>query len=121
MTDKFASDMKISDEPTKEKLRTAYYNRSKRYDAMTQKYTSDTTGMGSAMNQYNTENDTEFQGVLTDPAQYKSYQSSRSNYDEATNLDNNAMQSGAGTTSGSDGSMQSGSNTDAAARRTMAR
>ena len=109
MADKFASDMKITDEPTKEKLRTAYYNRSKRYDAMTQKYASDTTGMASAMNQYNTENDTEFQGVLTDPSQYKSYQSSRSNYDESTNLDNNAMQSSSGMASDSAGSMSSGS------------
>ena len=108
MADKFASDMKISDEPTKEKLRTAYYNRSKRYDAMTQKYASDTTGMGADMRQYNTDTDTEFQGVLTNPDQYKSYQSSRSNYDESTNLDNNAMQSGSGMTSGADGSMPAG-------------
>ena len=110
MADKFASDMKISDEPTKEKLRTAYYNRSKRYDAMTQKYASDTTGMGADMRQYNTDTDAEFQGVLTDPNQYKAYQSSRSTYDEATNLDNNAMQSGSGMSSDANGSMQSGSN-----------
>ena len=109
MADKFASDMKINDEPTKEKLRTAYYNRSKRYDAMKQKYASDTTGMGAAMNQYNTENDAEFQGVLTDPSQYKAYQSSRTNYDESTNLDNNAMQSDGGMASDTAGSMSSGS------------
>ncbi|RZL06219.1 MAG: hypothetical protein EOO62_19335 [Hymenobacter sp.] len=87
MADKFASDMKITDDATKEKLRTAYYNRSKRYGEMHSKYASDTTGMGAAMRQYNTDTDTEFQGVLSNPDQYKSYQSSRSTYDEASNMD----------------------------------
>ena len=111
MADKFASDMKIADEPTKEKLRTAYYNRSKRYDAMKQKYASDTTGMAADMRQYNTDTDTEFQGVLTDPSQYQAYQSSRSTYDESANLDNNAMMSDTtGSMSSGSGSMNNGSN-----------
>ncbi|WP_223650949.1 hypothetical protein [Hymenobacter psoromatis] len=109
MADKFASDMKITDEPTKEKLRTAYYNRSKRYDTMHQKYASDTAGMATDMRQYNTDTDAEFQGVLTDPSQYKAYQSSRSTYDEATNLDNNTMQSNSGAMSDTTGAMSSGS------------
>jgi len=87
MADKFATDMKISDEATREKLRTAYYNRSKRYDDMMGKYQSDTTGMGAARRQYYTDTDTEFKTVLSSPDQYNSYQSSRSNYDEANNLD----------------------------------
>ncbi len=110
MADKFASDMKIADEPTKEKLRTAYYNRSKRYDAMKQKYASDTTGMAADMRQYNTDTDAEFQGVLTDPSRYQAYQSSRSTYDESANLDNNAMMSDTtGSMSSGGGSMSSGS------------
>ena len=88
VADKFVSDMKITDEATKNKIRTAYYNRSKRYGEMKSKYSSDTTGMAAAMRQYNTDTDTEFQGVLTDPAQYQSYQSSRTTYDESNYLDN---------------------------------
>lgn len=87
MADKFATDMKISDEGTREKLRTAYYNRSKRYDDMMSKYQSDTTGMGAARRQYYTDTDSEFKTILSSPDQYNSYQSSRSNYDEANNLD----------------------------------
>lgn len=87
VADKFVSDMKITDEATKNKIRTAYYNRSKRYGEMTSKYSSDTTGMAAAMRQYNTDTDTEFQSVLTDPAQYQSYQSSRPTYDEANYMD----------------------------------
>jgi hypothetical protein len=94
MADKFATDMKISDQATREKLRTAYYNRSKRYDDMMSKYQSDTTGMSAARNQYNMDTDNEFKTVLSSPDQYSSYQSSRSTYDEANNLDT-ADQSGA--------------------------
>ncbi|RZL13166.1 MAG: hypothetical protein EOO62_08975 [Hymenobacter sp.] len=88
MADKFASDMKISDEATKEKLRTAYYNRSKRYDELVAKYKADTAGYAAARRDYNTATDSEFQTILVVPAQYSAYQSSRSNYDEANNLDN---------------------------------
>ena len=87
MADKFASDMKISDEATKEKLRTAYYNRSKRYDELVAKYKADTTGYAAARRDYNTATDQEFQTILLVPAQYSAYQSSRPTYDEANNLD----------------------------------
>jgi len=87
VSEKFITDMKITDPAMQSKVRTAYYNRSKRYGEMTSKYASDTTGMAAAMRQYNTDTDTEFQGVLTDPAQYQSYQSSRSTYDESNYMD----------------------------------
>ena len=87
VSEKFITDMKITDPAMQGKVRTAYYNRSKRYGEMTSKYATDTTGMGAAMRQYNTDTDTEFQGVITDPAQYQSYQSSRSTYDESNYMD----------------------------------
>ncbi|RZK32452.1 MAG: hypothetical protein EOO57_14980 [Hymenobacter sp.] len=87
VSEKFITDMKITDPAMQGKIRTAYYNRSKRYGEMKSKYGSDTTGMAAAMRQYNTDTDTEFQGVLTDQTQYQSYQSSRSNYDESNYMD----------------------------------
>ena len=87
MADKFASSMKISDAATKEKLRTAYYNRSKRYDELMAKYKADTTGFGAARRQYYQDTDTEFKTILVVPAQYSAYESSRPTYDEANNLD----------------------------------
>lgn len=87
VSEKFITDMKITDPAMQSKVRTAYYNRSKRYGEMKSKYASDTTGMAAAMRQYNTDTDTEFQSVLTDPTQYQSYQSSRSTYDEANYMD----------------------------------
>jgi len=108
MADKFATDMKISDQGTRDKLRTAYYNRSKRYDDMMSKYQSDTTGMSAARNQYNMDTDNEFKTVLSSPDQYSSYQSSRSTYDEANNLDTSDQSAaGSSATTPSDNSAMS--------------
>jgi hypothetical protein len=87
MADKFAASMKISDEATREKLRTAYYNRSKRYDALMAQYKADTAGLGVARRQYYADTDNEFKTILVAPAQYSAYQSSRTTYDESNNLD----------------------------------
>jgi hypothetical protein len=117
VADKFVSDMKITDEATKNKIRTAYYNRSKRYGEMKSKYASDTTGMAAAMRQYNTDTDTEFQSVLTDPAQYQSYQSSRTTYDESNYLDdtNSTDAASSATTPTDDNSSMSSGTADAGA------
>jgi hypothetical protein len=87
MADKFATSMKISDAATREKLRQAYYNRSKRYDELMAKYQADTAGLGAARRQYYQDTDNEFKTILVVPAQYSAYESSRSTYDEANNLD----------------------------------
>jgi hypothetical protein len=87
MADKFATGMKISDAATREKLRTAYYNRSKRYDELMAKYKADTAGLGAARRQYYQDTDNEFKTILVVPAQYSAYQSSRPDYDESSNLD----------------------------------
>ncbi|MGI4832380.1 MAG: hypothetical protein ACRYFK_02865 [Janthinobacterium lividum] len=87
MATRFASQNKISDAATLAKLKTAYYNRAKRYDEMITKFKADTTGMGAAKRSYMQANDQEFQTVLLVPAQYQAYQSSQSNYDESSNLD----------------------------------
>lgn len=113
VSNKFVSDMKISDEATKTKLRTAYYNRSKRYGMMHDKYKTDTTGMAADMRQYNTDTDTEFKGILTDPAQYQSYQSSRSTYDESNYLDDaNSTDAASSATTPTDNSGSTSSSTD---------
>lgn len=87
VSEKYIADMKITDPAMQGKIRTAYYNRSKRYGEMKSKYASDTTGMAGAMRQYNTDTDAEFKSVITDPTQYQSYESSRSTYDESNYMD----------------------------------
>ncbi|AMJ64600.1 hypothetical protein [Hymenobacter sp. PAMC 26628] len=110
IADKYATDMKITDPAMREKISTAYYNRSKRYGEMKTKYASDTTGMGAAMRDYNTATDTEFKGIYTDPAQYKSYESSRTNYNEDSYLnDASSASSSSSMSPDSSSTMSSGS------------
>ncbi|WP_375416540.1 hypothetical protein [uncultured Hymenobacter sp.] len=109
IADKMVADMKITDEATKTKIRTVYVNRARRLGEVRTKYTADTTGMATAMREATTETDTEFKGVFTDPAQYQSYETSRSTYDESNYVDDatsadGSMSSGSGSMS-SDGSM----------------
>jgi len=114
IADKYATDMKITDPAMREKISTAYYNRSKRYGEMKTKYASDTTGMGAAMRDYNTATDAEFKSIYTDPAQYKSYESSRNNYNEdtyvndATSASSSSMSPDSSSTMSSGGSATSG-------------
>lgn len=76
-----ATKMKL-DEATKAKVRTAYYNRSKRLGELHSQYTTDTTGMAAAMRDVYSDTDTELKTVFTDPAQYSSYETTRSEYME---------------------------------------
>jgi hypothetical protein len=111
MADKFASSMKISDEATREKLRTAYYNRSKRYDELMAKYKADTAGLGAARRQYYQDTDNEFKTILVVPAQYSAYESSRSTYDESNNLDTTDQTADASSAAPSDSSSMSSTTT----------
>ncbi|MFD1468739.1 hypothetical protein ACFQ48_10935 [Hymenobacter caeli] len=90
IADKYAADMKVTDPAMREKIRTAYYNRSKRLGELHTKYATDTTGQSAATREAMTATDTEFKSIYTDPAQYKSYESSRTNYDETNYMSNDA-------------------------------
>ncbi|MDO7884425.1 hypothetical protein [Hymenobacter cheonanensis] len=112
MADRFATKMKISDAATREKLRQAYYNRAKRYDALMAQYKADTAGFGAARRQYYADTDKEFRTILVVPAQYSAYESSRPDYDESNNLDINDQSAAASSaTMPSDSSSMSSSTT----------
>lgn len=87
VADKYIADMKVSDAAMQEKIRTAYYDRSKRYGELRTKYQADTAGMAAAMRETEVANDAEFKTVYTDPAQYKAYEDSRATYDERNYMD----------------------------------
>ena len=78
IADKYAVDMKITDPALRTKIRTAYYNRSKRYGELHTKYASDTTGIAAAMRDANAATDQEFKGIYTDPTQYQAHEPNRS-------------------------------------------
>lgn len=98
IADKMVADMKITDEATKTKIRTVYVSRARRMGGLRTKYATDTTGMAAATREANTATDTEFKTVFTDPAQYKTYESGRSTYDDANYADDAASASGSSST-----------------------
>ncbi len=90
IADKYVADMKISDPALRTKIRTAYYDRSKRYGEVHTKFASDTTGMAAALREANAATDAEFKTIYTDPAQYQSYEASRTAYDENQYMSDNS-------------------------------
>lgn len=107
--DRISSDMATKmqlDEATKSKVRTAYYNRSKRLGELHNQYMSDTTGMAAAMRDVYSDTDTEMKSVFTDPAQYSTYETSRNEYMEDRYMTTPSSMSD-GSTMESDGSMSS--------------
>lgn len=76
-----ATRMKL-DDATRAKVRTAYYNREKRFGELHSQYSSDTTGMAAAMREVYADTDTEMKSIFTDPQQYSAYESSRGEYME---------------------------------------
>ncbi|RAK63896.1 hypothetical protein [Hymenobacter edaphi] len=100
-----ATKMKL-DEATRAKVRTAYYNRSKRLGELHNQYATDTTGMAAAMRDVYSETDTELKSVFTDPAQYSAYETSRDEYLEDRYMTtSNSMSDGS--SMDSEGSMSS--------------
>ncbi|KUG09410.1 hypothetical protein [Solirubrum puertoriconensis] len=90
-----ASNMKL-DDATREKVRTVYYNRSKRLGELHSKYANDTTGMAAEMNRVYSDADTELKTVFTEPEMYATYESNRDMYleDRYMTTDNTSMASG---------------------------
>lgn len=103
IADKMVANMKITDEAMKTKIRTVYVNRYKRMNDMRTKYGTDTTGMAAAMRASDTETDTEFKSVFTDPTQYSAYESSRTTYyaDDNAPMDNTSSNMSSTDTTGS--------------------
>ncbi|KAA9332102.1 hypothetical protein F0P96_11480 [Hymenobacter busanensis] len=97
--DRIAADMATKmklDEATRAKVRTAYYNRSKRLGELHNQYMEDTTGMAAAMRTVYADTDTEMKTIFTDPTQYSAYESSRTDYYEDRYMDDTDMASGMG-------------------------
>jgi hypothetical protein len=101
IADKMVANMKITDEATKTKIRTAYQNRYKRMNEMRSKYATDTTGMAAAMRDERNAEDQEFKVIFVEPAQYQAYQSSRADYDDSNYSTDASMSSMSDTASSS--------------------
>ncbi|QIL77089.1 MULTISPECIES: hypothetical protein [Hymenobacter] len=79
---RMASDLKITDTTVVARAEDIYFERSRRLAELEAQYATDTTGMYAAMQSINTEIDTQFKTVFSDPAQYDAYVANRMNYAE---------------------------------------
>ncbi|SMB88156.1 hypothetical protein SAMN00120144_1176 [Hymenobacter roseosalivarius DSM 11622] len=79
---RMATDLKITDTTVVARAEDIYFNRSRRLAELEAQYTTDTTGMYTAMQAINIETDREFKTVFSDPAQYEAYVANRMNYAE---------------------------------------
>ena len=85
LADRVVADMRVTDEATKTKIRTAYVNRYKKINEMRTQYASDTTGMAAAMRESMTTTDAEFKTIFVDHAVYQAYESNRTSYYDMEN------------------------------------
>jgi hypothetical protein len=130
IADRMVADMKITDQATRDRIRTVYVNRYRSMGDVRSRYTTDTTGMAAAVREANAATDAEFKTIFTDPTQYQSYESSRSSYYEMENegMSDSGMNSsdmsssstsGSGTTSSTAGSTSGSGNMSGSASGTM--
>ncbi|OGX83773.1 hypothetical protein [Hymenobacter glacialis] len=80
IADRMVADMKITDEATKNKIRTVYVNRYRQMGDMQTKYATDTTGMAAAKRESMAVADAEFKTIFADPTQYQAYETGRMTY-----------------------------------------
>ncbi|MBC6606991.1 hypothetical protein H8B13_09190 [Hymenobacter sp. BT188] len=84
---RLANDLKITDTTVVARAEDIYFERSRRLAELETQYATDTTGMYAAMQSINTEIDTQFKTVFSDPAQYEAYVANRMNYAEEMYVD----------------------------------
>lgn len=79
---RMATDLKITDTTVVARAEDIYFNRSRRLADLQAQYATDTTGLYTAMQAINTETDTQFKTIFSEPAQYEAYVANRMNYAE---------------------------------------
>jgi hypothetical protein len=80
MADRVAQDVNLTDEAARRRLENTYYSRNKRMAEMDNRYGADTTGRYTAYRTLNDDTDREVRTVITDPNQYRNYETRRSTY-----------------------------------------
>ncbi|WP_345236692.1 T-complex 10 C-terminal domain-containing protein [Hymenobacter saemangeumensis] len=80
LTDRVASDLKLTDAETRRRLEYAYYTRNRRLGEIDARYTSDTTGSYAAYRTVDDDTDREVRTIVTNPTQYRTYETNRERY-----------------------------------------
>ncbi|KUG08052.1 T-complex 10 C-terminal domain-containing protein [Solirubrum puertoriconensis] len=78
--DQVAADLGISDTAKVRRFRNTYYTRAQRIGDLDAQYETDTAGRYAATRQIDTDTDTEVRTILSDDAQYRTYETNRTRY-----------------------------------------
>jgi|SRR6476661_2329406 len=82
LTDRVATDLKLTDAEARRRLEYAYYTRNRRLGELETRYATDTAGRYVAYRTLNDDTDREIRTIVTDPTQYRTYETNRVRYYE---------------------------------------
>ncbi|MCR5887491.1 hypothetical protein LRS06_06785 [Hymenobacter sp. J193] len=80
LSDRIAQDLRLTDTVVVTRIEKTYYTRGRRLNEVNTQYTTDTTGRYAALRQVNDDTDREVRTIITDPEQYRTYESNRTAY-----------------------------------------
>lgn len=81
---RIAQDLKLTDTVVVTRIEKTYYTRGRRLNEVNTRYAADTTGRYAALREVNDNTDREVRTIITDPAQYRTYETNRTTYYSGT-------------------------------------
>jgi hypothetical protein len=80
LADRIAQDLNVTDTVVVTRIEKTYYTRGRRLNEINTRYATDTTGRYAAQRLVNDETDREVRTIVTNPTQYRTYETNRSSY-----------------------------------------
>jgi hypothetical protein len=80
MADRVTQDVHLTDEAARRRIENTYYTRNQRLGEIETRYSTDTVGRYTAYRTLNDDTDREIRTVITEPRQYRTYETNRSTY-----------------------------------------
>ncbi|ALD22418.1 T-complex 10 C-terminal domain-containing protein [Hymenobacter sp. DG25A] len=84
LADRIAKDLNVTDTVVVTRIEKTYYTRGRRLNEINSRYSTDTTGRYAAQRLVNDETDSEVRTIVTNPTQYRTYETNRSSYYSGT-------------------------------------
>lgn len=80
LTDRIAQDLRLTDTVVVTRIERTYYTRGRKLRDLETQYATDTAGRYAAQRAVNDETDRTVRTIITDPTQYRTYESNRTSY-----------------------------------------
>ncbi|TYZ09336.1 hypothetical protein FY528_11365 [Hymenobacter lutimineralis] len=80
LSQRVAQDLRLTDTVVVTRIEKTYYTRGRRLNEVNTRYATDTTGRYAALRQVNDDTDREVRTIITNPEQYRTYETNRNAY-----------------------------------------